>query len=115
VFPHRAEHVASTSNQKAVVYNLSFAPTFSASPIEHTLHAHTRTVTDINWSTHNPDILATCALDGWLWSWDLRAGFGGTGGARKPVWGASSFGSRSALGVPGGGVGFEADVVLWVC
>lgn len=124
IWPHRSQHVASTSNQKAVVYNLDFASpanTTSAvdsasagsalanggfhrgasgptnGPIEHSLHAHTRAVTDINWSTHHPDVLATCGLDGWIWSWDLRAGYGGArGGGRKPAWGVSSFGSESA-------------------
>lgn len=91
MFPDRADRVASTSNQKAVVYNLSDSPSFSVSPIEHTLHAHTRAVTDINWSPHDPDTLATCALDGWVWSWDLRAG-------RRPNWGVSSFGSKWDVG-----------------
>ncbi|KAL8293651.1 hypothetical protein RQP46_000352 [Phenoliferia psychrophenolica] len=95
-FPQRSEWVVSTSNQKAVVYNLALSPSLSVSPIEHTLHAHTRAVTDINWSPQAPEILATCGLDGWVWSWDLRTGYGsrsGAGGGRKPVWGVSSWGS----------------------
>lgn len=40
--------------------------------IEHTLHAHTRAITDINFSAHNPDMLATCAVDGYVHAWDLR-------------------------------------------
>lgn len=87
------------SNQKAVVYNLALSPSLSVSPIEHTLHAHTRAVTDINWSPAAPEILATCGLDGWVWSWDLRTGYGsrsGAGGGRKPVWGVSSWGCEYA-------------------
>ncbi|KAK4704736.1 SEA/GATOR complex protein SEA3/WDR59, partial [Phenoliferia sp. Uapishka_3] len=95
-FPQRSEWVVSTSNQKAVVYNLALSPSLSVSPIEHTLHAHTRAVTDINWSPAAPEVLATCGLDGWVLSWDLRTGYGsrsGAGGGRKPVWGVSSWGS----------------------
>jgi WD repeat-containing protein 59 len=46
--------------------------------IEHTLHAHTRAITDINFSAHHADILATCAVDGYVHCWDLRR-------ARRPV------------------------------
>ncbi|KAM0753036.1 hypothetical protein T439DRAFT_332981 [Meredithblackwellia eburnea MCA 4105] len=100
-FPQRSEWVVSTvrglcSNQKAVVYNLTFSPSLTVSPIEHTLHAHTRAITDVNWSPGAPEVLATCALDGWVWSWDLRTGYGsrsGAGGGRKPVWGVCSWGS----------------------
>lgn len=40
--------------------------------IEHTLHGHSRAITDINFSAHHPDILATCAVDGYVHCWDLR-------------------------------------------
>lgn len=40
--------------------------------IEHTLHAHSRAVTDINFSAHHPDVLATCAVDSFVHCWDLR-------------------------------------------
>lgn len=40
--------------------------------IEHTLQAHTRAITDINFSAHHPDILSTCAVDGYVHCWDLR-------------------------------------------
>lgn len=46
--------------------------------IEHTLHAHTRAITDINFSAHHPDILSTCAVDGYVHCWDLRK-------AKRPV------------------------------
>lgn len=44
----------------------------SQGAIEHTLHGHTRAITDINFSAHHPDILATCAVDGYVHCWDLR-------------------------------------------
>ena len=65
-FPSRDYWVVSTSNQKALVWNLD------RSIVEHYLHAHTRAITDINFSAHNPDILATCAVDSFVHCWDLR-------------------------------------------
>lgn len=62
--------MVSTSNQKALVWNL--AMTNARASIEHVLHAHTRAVTDINFSAHHPDILATCAVDSYVHCWDLR-------------------------------------------
>lgn len=42
------------------------------SSVEHVLHAHTRAITDMNFSAHQPDILATCAVDSFVHCWDLR-------------------------------------------
>jgi WD40 repeat protein len=95
------------SAKQAVIYNLTFSPSLSVSPIEHTLHAHTRAVTDINWSPGSPDVLATCALDGWVYSWDLRTGHG-AGGGRKPVWGVCSWGGESCVGKIADGVGADS-------
>ncbi|GAA6059244.1 hypothetical protein JCM10212_006637 [Sporobolomyces blumeae] len=95
-FPARSEWVVSTSNQQAVVYNLSLSPSLANSPIEHALYGHTRAVTDINWSPSTPEILATCALDGWVLGWDLRTGYGtrsASGRGRKPVWRTCGWGS----------------------
>ena len=44
----------------------------SQGSIEHVLHAHSRAITDINFSAHHPDILATCAVDSFVHCWDLR-------------------------------------------
>ncbi|KAI9786380.1 MAG: hypothetical protein M1839_006840 [Geoglossum umbratile] len=68
-FPARDFWVVSTSNQKALVWNLAAS---SRGPIEHVLHAHTRAITDINFSAHEPDSLATCAVDSFVHCWDLR-------------------------------------------
>lgn len=44
-----------------------------SSAVEHVLSAgHTRAITDINWSAHHPDILASCGIDAWSWVWDVR-------------------------------------------
>lgn len=60
----------STSNQKALVWNLETKDPRSS--IEHILHAHTRAITDINFSAHHPDVLATCAVDSFVHCWDIR-------------------------------------------
>lgn len=59
--------VASTSNQKALIWDLNHS---NHPPL--TLHAHSRAITDINLSAHHPDILATCAVDTFVHKWDLR-------------------------------------------
>ncbi|KAH8695074.1 WD repeat protein [Talaromyces proteolyticus] len=69
-FAHRDYWVVSTSNQKALVWNLAMK-TWENS-IEHVLHAHSRAITDINFSAHHADILATCAVDSFVHCWDLR-------------------------------------------
>ncbi|KAK2744130.1 hypothetical protein FQN57_004390 [Myotisia sp. PD_48] len=69
-FAARDSWVASTSNQKALVWNLSIQSGHNS--IEHILHAHTRAITDINFSAHHPDMLATCAVDSFVHCWDLR-------------------------------------------
>ncbi|KFY19996.1 hypothetical protein V491_04066 [Pseudogymnoascus sp. VKM F-3775] len=82
-FAARDYWVACTANQKALVWNLAMQEDTRQGAIEHTLHAHTRAITDINFSAHHPDILATCAVDGYgdgtpeavdgyVNAWDLR-------------------------------------------
>jgi WD repeat-containing protein 59 len=69
-FPQRDYWVVSTSNQKALVWNLNH---YSAhTPFELILHAHSRAITDINFSAHDPNLLATCAVDSFVHCWDLR-------------------------------------------
>ena len=70
-FAARDYWVISTSNQKALVWNLVARDW--QDPIEFVLHGHTRAITDINFSAHNPDVLATCAVDSFVHCWDLRA------------------------------------------
>ncbi|KAJ5887469.1 hypothetical protein N7495_007510 [Penicillium taxi] len=69
-FASRDYWVVSTSNQKALVWNLAMK-TWQNS-IEYVLHAHSRAITDINFHTFHPDILATCAVDSFIHCWDLR-------------------------------------------
>ena len=69
-FAARDYWIVSTSNQKALVWNLGLANTQSS--VEHVLHGHSRAITDINFSAYYPDILATCAVDSFVHCWDLR-------------------------------------------
>ena len=72
-FAARDYWIVSTSNQKALVWNLSLgSPNKSNSSIEHVLHGHKRAITDINFSAHYPDILATSGVDSFVHCWDLR-------------------------------------------
>ncbi|KPI41424.1 putative RWD, RING finger and WD repeat-containing protein [Cyphellophora attinorum] len=70
-FASRDYWVVSTSNQKALVWNLDAK--YWQDSVQHILHGHRRAITDINFSAHNPDVLATCAVDSFVHSWDLRA------------------------------------------
>ncbi|KAJ9220514.1 hypothetical protein DTO027B5_3682 [Paecilomyces variotii] len=69
-FAVRDYWVVSTSNQKALVWNLAMKS--HENSIEHVLHAHSRAITDINFSAHHPDTLATCGVDSFVHCWDLR-------------------------------------------
>ncbi|KAF9975128.1 hypothetical protein BGZ73_001343 [Actinomortierella ambigua] len=75
--PHyvRENWIASTSNQKGLIWNL--APS-APRPVELILHAHSRAISDINWSPFHPDLLATCSVDTFVHLWDLRT-------PKKPV------------------------------
>jgi hypothetical protein len=72
-FAARAEWIASTRNQLALVYNLSMPYNSKKAPIEYTLRAHDRAITDINFSAHHPDLLATCGIDSFVFVHDLRS------------------------------------------
>lgn len=69
--PHSSKPswVVSTSNQKAMVWNLARP---SSSAIEYVLHSHIRAITDIHFHPQNPEMLATCSVDSFVLAWDLR-------------------------------------------
>ncbi|KAK4239327.1 hypothetical protein C8A03DRAFT_32583 [Achaetomium macrosporum] len=71
-FAARDYWVASTANHRCLVWNLNKRDDSSSGAIEHSLQAHRRAITDINFSAHHPDSLATCAVDGYVYCWDLR-------------------------------------------
>ncbi|KAI1379020.1 hypothetical protein F4677DRAFT_410333 [Hypoxylon crocopeplum] len=71
-FAARDYWVASTANHRCLVWNLNLREDSTTGAIEHSLQGHSRAITDINFSAHHPDILATCAVDGYVHCWDLR-------------------------------------------
>jgi len=72
-FSARATWIASTRNQLALIYNLAMPYNNRKPPIEYTLRAHERAITDINFSAHHPDLLATCGVDSFVFVHDLRS------------------------------------------
>lgn len=68
--PAKPHWVISTSNQKAIIWNLARS---SSDAIEHVLHKHFRAITDINFNSQHPDILATCSVDTYVHAWDMRS------------------------------------------
>ncbi|KAL2161329.1 hypothetical protein VTH06DRAFT_8550 [Thermothelomyces fergusii] len=71
-FAARDYWVASTANHRCLVWNLNKRDDSPSGAIEHSLQAHSRAITDVNFSAHHPDFLATCAVDGYVYVWDLR-------------------------------------------
>lgn len=65
----------STSNQKALLWDLERV---SNNAIINVLHEHMRAITDINFHPSDPEVLATCSIDTFIYSWDMRT-------PRKPV------------------------------
>ncbi|QUC17894.1 uncharacterized protein UV8b_02135 [Ustilaginoidea virens] len=71
-FAIRDYWVVSTANHRALVWNLNLREDSNSGAIEHSLQGHSRAITDVNFSAHHPDILATCSVDGNVHCWDLR-------------------------------------------
>lgn len=78
-YPHLTNIVGPTPTPSSLS---SSSPRSSA--IEQVLHGHTRAITDINFSAHHPDVLASCGNDAWSWVWDLRT-------PQRPVQGYSAW------------------------
>ncbi|CCK71896.1 Mtc5p KNAG_0I01050 [Huiozyma naganishii CBS 8797] len=68
--PAKPHWIVSTSNQKAIIWNLNKP---SSNAIEYALHGHSRAITDINFNSQHPDILATCSIDTYVHAWDMRS------------------------------------------
>lgn len=76
--PHNAikpSWCISTSNQKALLWDLA-RPSNNA--IQNVLHRHVRAITDINFHPQDPELLATCSIDTFVYCWDMRS-------PRRPV------------------------------
>jgi WD40 repeat protein len=73
--PHVSRNcwIASTSNQKALVWNINRDLTSGTnSHVEFILAKHLRAISDIHWSPFSPETLATCSYDAYVYLWDLR-------------------------------------------
>lgn len=80
--PHKSREnwIATTSNQKAIVWNLypsttSNVTNSSSSNSKHIqciLSGHQRAISDLNWSPFHPELLSTCSYDTYVHLWDLR-------------------------------------------
>ena len=82
-FPNNVNLMAASTSPS---YSAIIQPRSSA--IEHILHAHTRAITDINWSPFHPELLASSGIDTWTWVWDLRMS---DAGRTKPAQGYSAW------------------------
>lgn len=68
--PSLETRIVSSSNQKALVWNLALP---SDRAVEHVLHGHRRAVSDVDFSRIEPPLLATASIDSTIKVWDLRA------------------------------------------
>jgi hypothetical protein len=60
--------VASTSNLNVLIWNLER----TSQAIVATMEAHKRSVNDVKWSPLEPNTIASCDADGFIYLWDLR-------------------------------------------
>ncbi|KAI9590995.1 hypothetical protein BDF19DRAFT_456772 [Syncephalis fuscata] len=69
--PHRAREnwVATTSNQRVLIWNVQASPN---NPVELILPGHKRAISDLHWSPYQSNMIATGALDTYIHLWDLR-------------------------------------------
>ncbi|CAG7851808.1 Uncharacterized RWD, RING finger and WD repeat-containing protein C11E3.05 [Serendipita indica DSM 11827] len=107
--PSWSQYILST-----LVWNLEST---SKTHIERTLQSHFRAITDINWHYSIPSRVATCAIDSWVWLWDLRTAAPTT--KMKPTMGLSAF-NESATQVKWNhkdphvlATSHDKDVLIW--
>jgi WD40 repeat protein len=72
--PHisRQEWIVTTSNTKALIWNVHRESASSKSHVEFVLNKHLRAISDIHWSPFLPELVATCSYDAYVHLWDLR-------------------------------------------
>ncbi|XP_077982263.1 GATOR2 complex protein WDR59-like [Glandiceps talaboti] len=68
--PHHANRhlFVATSNQCADIWSWDAG---QGSP-QTSLKSHTRVISDVNWACFEPNILATCSVDTYIYLWDIR-------------------------------------------
>ncbi|XP_024939455.1 GATOR complex protein WDR59 isoform X2 [Cephus cinctus] len=76
----------------------------------HSLRAHTRVVSDLNWHPKEPDILASCSIDTFIHIWDIRD-------QRRPCLSLSAVGSSqvrwNGLSPHTLATAHDGDVKIW--
>ncbi|XP_031559913.1 GATOR complex protein WDR59-like [Actinia tenebrosa] len=60
--------LASVSNQKAEIWRWREGSGVQ----QQILRAHTRAISDLNWSWYDPQLISTCSVDQFVYIWDLR-------------------------------------------
>jgi hypothetical protein len=65
---HKRELCVISSNQRLEVLTWRSQELIQT----HSLRAHTRVITDLNWHRFDPNILASCSVDTFIHIWDLR-------------------------------------------
>ncbi|XP_072051931.1 GATOR2 complex protein WDR59-like [Amphiura filiformis] len=78
---------------------------------DHSLKAHTRAVSDLNWAPFENDLLATCSVDTYIFLWDMRA-------PKKPAASFSTFAGAGQVKWNKKNLNFfatvhEGDIRLW--
>ena len=69
-FSSRESWLVSTSGPTALVWDVNHSS--ASRPHITFLRAHERAITDINFAANHPDLLATCAVDSFIFLWDMR-------------------------------------------
>ena len=65
--PATSNMILSTSSQKLLVWDLA-----AQVALRHSVDAHARAITDINWHARDPNLMATASMDAGIRGWDLR-------------------------------------------
>ncbi|XP_038068522.1 GATOR complex protein WDR59-like [Patiria miniata] len=107
--PHYGRHkeFVTASNQVADLYAKREGDWFQ----EHSLKAHTRAISDLNWSVYEPDLLATCSVDTYIYLWDTRE-------PKKPSLAFSTFAGAAQVKWNKRNINYlatvhEGDIRLW--
>ncbi|XP_055933393.1 GATOR complex protein WDR59-like isoform X2 [Argiope bruennichi] len=66
--PHQSQNFALACNQRAELYSWDNGEVKQTA----SLKAHTRSISDLNWSTFESHLLATASIDTYIYLWDTR-------------------------------------------
>ncbi|KAI9656664.1 MAG: hypothetical protein M1831_004574 [Alyxoria varia] len=69
-FASRDSWIVSTAASSALVWDVEKST--PNRPVITQLNGHGKAITDINFAAHDPDLLATCGVDSFVFLWDIR-------------------------------------------